>query len=182
MKKLIFFILAVFALSSFAFAVEEPDFSSMVYVDGIGYMSYEEYLAYMPADTEFVSPEPEPVEDVSPEPSVDVDELTSAALLAAAEALSADDSDEMVLTDINVLSAVAPVTSADANGLKAVVLSLFGDYDPVVVEYRYTSGNGSYQNVLAEAQPDYPWIAGALIFLVIVYCLFKAGGAALCRR
>lgn len=77
------------------------------------------------------------------------------------------------------LSVVAPVDSSDTTGLKAVLLEFLGEYDPVVVEYRYTNGQ-NYQ-YLREIQPDYVWLCSCALLIVIVYCVFKAGGALICQ-
>lgn len=88
------------------------------------------------------------------------------------------DSPNAVITDVNVFSAVAPVQPSDATGLKAVLLSFLGNYDPVIVEYEYTSGNG-YTNYLREVQPDYVWLCSCGFLALMIFCLFKLGGALL---
>lgn len=88
------------------------------------------------------------------------------------------DSPNAVITDINVFSSVAPVQPSDTTGLKAVLLSFLGNYDPVIVEYEYTSGNG-YTNYLREVQPDYVWLCSCGLLALIIFCLFKLGGALL---
>lgn len=85
------------------------------------------------------------------------------------------DIEDGTLTGINLMS-VSPITPEDTSGLKAVLLSVIGDYDPVVVEYEYQSSNG-YSNYLREILPDYPWFAGFLMLSLFVYCLFRLGGA-----
>ena len=79
------------------------------------------------------------------------------------------------LTGISVY-AVSPVKPGDTNGLKSVLLSLLGDYDPVVVEYAYNGGNG-YTNYLRQVQPDYVWLCSAALFALVIYCIFRLGGA-----
>lgn len=74
-----------------------------------------------------------------------------------------------------------PVTSADATGLKAVLLEFIGDYDAIVVEHAYASTNG-YTNYVREIQYDYPWLCAAGLLVVMIFCLFKLGGSLLCRR
>ena len=176
-----FFVFAV-VLSLSAFAVDESDFASLVYVDGVGYMTYEEYLAYMPADTSA-----EPVE--SPVPVIEVDEDTANALFEAAAAIYdnavspvdvVEDSGEMTLSGIDLYYSDTPVTPSDANGFKSVLLSLLGNYDPVVVEYTYTNNN--YTSKSIDITPDYAWLASAAILLVLIFCVFRAGGAVLCKR
>lgn len=86
------------------------------------------------------------------------------------------DSPDAVITDINILRSVAPVQPSDASGLKAVLLSFLGDYDPVIVEYQYSSGNG-YTNYLREVQPDYVWLCSCGLLALMIFCLFRLGGA-----
>lgn len=86
-----------------------------------------------------------------------------------------------ILTGVTVMS-LSPVTPSDTNGFKAVLLELLGDYDPVIVEYAYQNTNNNYMSYLREVQPDYVWLCSAAILLVVIYCLFRLGGAILCRR
>ena len=77
--------------------------------------------------------------------------------------------------------AMNPVGASDANGLKGIMLALIGDWDSIVVEHAYESSNG-YMNYLREVQLDYPWLCSCAIFLVMIYCVFRLGGAILCRK
>lgn len=88
------------------------------------------------------------------------------------------DSPDAVITDINIFSAVAPVQPSDTSGLKAILLSFLGDYDPVIVEYQYQSSQG-YNNYLREVQPDYVWLCSCGLLALMIFCLFKLGGALL---
>lgn len=88
---------------------------------------------------------------------------------------------EDILTGVTVMS-LSPVTPSDTNGFKAVLLELLGDYDPVIVEYAYQNTNNNYMSYLREVQPDYVWLCSAAILLVVIYCLFRLGGAILCKR
>lgn len=82
------------------------------------------------------------------------------------------------ITDINILTSVAPVTPSDTSGLKAVLLGLLGNYDPVVVEYQYQSTQG-YNNYLREVQPDYVWLCSFALLALMIFCIFRLGGALL---
>lgn len=85
-------------------------------------------------------------------------------------------------TDVDIsVQALDPVTPSNSNGLKAILLDILGDYSAITVEYRYTNSNGTY-NYLREVQPDYVWIGSAALFIVLIWCTFKLGGAILCRR
>ena len=90
--------------------------------------------------------------------------------------VSIDDPD-VVITDIS-LASVSPITPSSTSGLKAALLGILGNYDPVVVEYEYSSGNG-YTNYLREIQPDYVWLCSAALLALVIYCLFKLGGGLL---
>ena len=82
------------------------------------------------------------------------------------------------ITDINILTSVAPVTPADTSGFKAVLLGLLGNYDPVIVEYQYQSSQG-YNNYLREVQPDYVWLCSFALLALMIFCIFRLGGALL---
>lgn len=90
------------------------------------------------------------------------------------------------LTDIPVgasidnisVSSVSPIKPSDTSGLKAALLGVLGNYDPVVVEYQYSGGNG-YTNYLREVQPDYAWICSFVLLALVIFCLFRLGGALL---
>lgn len=81
------------------------------------------------------------------------------------------------IDDISVTS-VSPVEPGDTSGLKAALLGVLGNYDPVVIEYQYSSGNG-YTNYLREVQPDYVWICSFALLALVIFCLFRLGGALL---
>lgn len=82
------------------------------------------------------------------------------------------------ITDINILTSVAPVTPSDTSGLKSVLLGLLGNYDPVIVEYQYQSSQG-YNNYLREVQPDYVWLCSFALLALMIFCIFRLGGALL---
>lgn len=84
------------------------------------------------------------------------------------------DDPSVTITNIS-LASVAPVTPSSTSGLKAALLGILGNYDPVIVEYQYSSGNG-YTNYLREIQPDYVWLCSAALLALVIYCLFKLGG------
>lgn len=80
----------------------------------------------------------------------------------------------VTITDIS-LSSVAPVTPSSTSGLKAALLGILGNYDPIIVEYQYQSSQG-YHNYLREVQPDYVWLCSAALLALVIYCVFKLGG------
>lgn len=75
------------------------------------------------------------------------------------------------------LYSVSPITPEDTSGLKAVLLEVLGDYDPVIVEYEYRNSNNTTYNYLREVLPDYPWCASFIMLALFVYCIFRLGGA-----
>lgn len=81
-----------------------------------------------------------------------------------------------VLTDVVLLSGLSPVTPSDTSGLKAVLLSFIGNYDPPIVQFEYTSSN-NYKQYVNEIQPDYVWICSFALIALFIFCLFKLGGA-----
>lgn len=83
---------------------------------------------------------------------------------------------ESLVTGVSIYS-VSPVTPSDTNGLKSVLLGLIGNYDAIVVEYEYRNPNNSYNSYLREIQPDYVWIASFCMLALVVYCVFRLGGA-----
>lgn len=83
--------------------------------------------------------------------------------------------DDTQLVDVQFYS-VAPITPNNTTGFKSVLLSVLGDYEGIVVEYQYHNDSGDYR-YLREIQLDYVWLASAFIFVVIIYCVFRLGGA-----
>lgn len=72
-----------------------------------------------------------------------------------------------------------PVTSS--TGLKGILLDLFGPYMPTITQLQYRQGSNQYYSYVNDISPDYPWLCAAAIFALILLCLFKLGGALLCR-
>lgn len=122
-----------------------------------------------------VSPSVDPVVDV-PAPTFTLDEV----LAALPESTGSPDvvSEDVVLTGVSRVS-VPPVTPSSTTGLKAALLTVLGNYDPVVVVYEYNVSSSSSSRYVTEAQPDYAWIASAALLCLVIWCLFKLGGALL---
>ncbi len=83
-------------------------------------------------------------------------------------------------------SGIAPVydkddtqTAEPSGTLKSILVKLLGPYNPVVVEYRYQNYNQSSYSYVREIQPDYVWCASAALFVLLVFCTFRLGGALL---
>lgn len=96
--------------------------------------------------------------------------------LYTASSVSSSDSDNVGSTfeEMSVLS--YNVTSSNTNGLKSVMLSLIGDYETVVTDYTYSTGS-SYTQHSIEIEQDNVWICSFFMFALVVYCLFRLGGA-----
>ena len=122
-----------------------------------------------------VSPPVDPVVDVSV-PTFTLDEV----LAALPESSGSPDvvSEDVVLTGISRVS-VPPVTPSSTTGLKAALLTVLGNYDPVVVVYEYNVSSSSSSRYVTDTQPDYVWIASAALLCLVIWCLFKLGGALL---
>lgn len=122
-----------------------------------------------------VSPPVDPVVDV-PAPTFTLDEVLS----ALPESFGRPDvvSDDFVLTGISRVS-VPPVTPSSTSGLKAALLSVLGNYDPVVVVYQYNSSSSGYSSYATDIQLDFVWLASAVLLCLVIWCLFKLGGALL---
>ena len=60
------------------------------------------------------------------------------------------------------------VTASDSSGLKAILLSIIGDYETVVTDYTYN--NGSYTSHSIQIERDWAWILAAIIFGLVIWC------------
>lgn len=122
-----------------------------------------------------VIPPVDPVVDV-PAPTFTLDEV----LAALPESVGSSDvvSEDVVLTGVSRVS-VPPVTPSSTSGLKAALLTVLGNYDPVVVVYQYNTSSSGYSSYATDIQPDYVWIASAVLLCLVIWCLFKLGGALL---
>lgn len=122
-----------------------------------------------------VLPPVDSVVDV-PAPSFTLDEVLS----ALPEGFGSPDvvSEDVVLTGVSRVS-IPPVTPSSTTGLKAALLTVLGNYDPVVVVYQYNTSSSGYSSYATDIQPDYAWIASAVLLCLVIWCLFKLGGALL---
>lgn len=117
----------------------------------------------------------DPVADVSI-PTFTLDEV----LAALPESVASPDvvNDDVVLTGVSRVS-VPPVTPSSTSGLKAALLTVLGNYDPVVVVYQYNTSSSGYSSYATDIQPDYAWLASAVLLCLVIWSLFKLGGALL---
>lgn len=129
-------------------------------------------------DNEETVPLPAPVDSVA---DVSVPTFTLDEVLAALpQSAGGDDvvNEDVVFTGISRVS-VPPVTPSSSTGLKAALLTVLGNYDPVVVVYQYNTSSSGYSSYATDIQPDYAWIASAVLLCLVIWCLFKLGGALL---
>lgn len=135
------------------------------------------------------TPSPEPDASLSPVPG-DVAPSVPVVVAPAPEITYVELPEDYViksagldgLYSIDPQSVLGPVTSSKTSGLKAVLLSILGSYDPIVAEYQYISNGSSYYNYLREIQPDYVWLASAVIFAILLYCTWRILGGLVCRK
>lgn len=73
------------------------------------------------------------------------------------------------------------ITAADSTGLKAVMLSLIGDYETTITDYTYQSGASGYYSHSINIERDWSWICSCGVFAIVLYCTFKAIGGFLWR-
>lgn len=87
---------------------------------------------------------------------------------------------------VNDLRSAGDTAITPLVGLKAIVVSIFGEYTPVTTTTTVTETVGSETtttliDTVAEgaAGVDYEWCAGVLLFAVLLYCLLKLLGGVL---
>lgn len=82
---------------------------------------------------------------------------------------------------ISVSSTVYSVSPSQTNGLTKVVLTLIGNYNPIVTDYEYRQGSNSYVSHSISVTPDWPWIISAGIFSLVLFCTLRIFGGAVCK-
>lgn len=75
------------------------------------------------------------------------------------------------------LLSLSPVTPTNTSGFKAVLVGLLGNYDTIVTVHQYQTSSSGYSSYVTDIQPDYVWLTGAALLLLLIYCLFRLGGA-----
>lgn len=73
------------------------------------------------------------------------------------------------------------ISPSDTSGLKAVMLTILGDYETTVTDYTYQSGSSQYYSHSINIERDWAWLASACMLGLLVYCTFRAIGGMLCR-
>lgn len=89
---------------------------------------------------------------------------------------SVSPADDMHYVGTQLLS-LSPVTPSNTSGFKAVLLGLLGNYDTIVTVHQYQSSSSGYNSYVTDVQPDFVWLTGAALLLLLIYCLFRLGGA-----
>lgn len=111
--------------------------------------------------------------------------LTLAFVLAMTVSVFADTpsaikgDDDLILVGLKTEN--RSVTANDATGLKAVLLSIIGDYDTVITDYTYQSGSSGYYSHSISIERDYAWIWSCILLIVVMYCVFRAIGGIICK-
>lgn len=108
-----------------------------------------------------------------------IDNNTIDSILSRSAAPIANGLIEGELVDVQQTREV--VRPQDANGLKAIMLTLIGDYETVTTDYTYQSSNGYYSHSIT-TERDWSWIMTCALFVVVVWCVFRGVVAILCRR
>lgn len=67
--------------------------------------------------------------------------------------------------------ALSPIQSS--SGLKGILLDTIGPYDNIITQYKYQANTSSNYSYVHETTPDYPWIASALLFIILVHGVFS---------
>lgn len=180
MKKFLALIVAFFVLCSSVFAVDLDSSASDVQTSE-DVSKIEEIIPEVPAKSPVAVVSGETDSSVSSDSEVSSGSNPIYVLEAPASSGGANYGD---LTDIPVgasidnitVTSVSPVEPSDTTGLKSALLGVLGSYDPVIVEYEYSDRNG-YKNYLRDVQPDYVWLCSCALLALVIYCLFRLGGA-----
>lgn len=83
--------------------------------------------------------------------------------------------DEVRIENGETTLQVLRISSNDTSGLHSIILTLIGDYNPIVKDYTYTSTQG-YTSHSIEIQPDWSWIMTCALFIIVVWSTFRFVG------
>lgn len=64
------------------------------------------------------------------------------------------------------------VNPNNTTGFHRVIIQLLGNYETIVTDHTYQNYNGYTQHSI-DVQPDYSWIASAVIFAIVLYCALR---------
>lgn len=118
----------------------------------------------------------------------EVAEVTLDVLYQALAAVAEDTSEIAGNTGTAYVADLRPQDSPvqAISGLKALVASIFGEYTPITTTsvITQTVGNDTYQYLVETVAPgsagvDYEWLAGVLLFAILLYCLMRLLGGIL---
>lgn len=145
-------------------------------------------------DGELLSPGTTPAmepDEISPFPSDLLDDTNGASAdadtdtLAVIAGLVSDIATDPPVSTIEDLRPANPPVEV-LTGLKALVTSIFGEYTPITTTsvVSQTVGNDTYQYLVETVAPgaagvDYEWVAGVLLFAIMLFCLMKLLGGIL---
>lgn len=146
MRKFVFFLFSVFLICGVVFADESES------------IIYSSEVSEIPSETIYETSE------------YILDSSFSNSDIPVISPTDIKDIDSGIVSSIR--SVVSPVTPQNTSGLKSALISILGNYDPVIVEYQYQSSNG-YYSYLREIQPDYVWLCSCALLIIVIYCLFK---------
>lgn len=95
-----------------------------------------------------------------------------------------DEPDEVIVLEPQLVSfeqTIQKVSASDTSGLKSILLSILGDYETVVTDYEYRTGNNTYTSHSISIERDYAWLCSCGVFALLLYCTFRSIGGILCR-
>ena len=143
-----------------------------------------------PGTTPAYAPVSGPDEDAAflPDELADQSDLSPAAdpdALAVIAGLVSDIATDPPVWYVDDLRPSAPPVEV-LTGLKSMVTSIFGEYTPVTTTsvISETVGNDTHQYLVETVAPgaagvDYEWVAGVVLFAIMLYCLMKLLGGVL---
>lgn len=85
---------------------------------------------------------------------------------------------EPVLIDVD--TSRTSITAEDTEGFKSVILGLIGPYETVITDYTYEDENSNIFHAVT-VERDFTWIWSCILFIVVVYCVFRVIGGLICR-
>ena len=104
----------------------------------------------------------------------------------AAEALEDPEEDSYPVYSVNDLRSVDDPAVSPLPGLKALVVSIFGEYEPVMTTAAVTETVGEETTTTlvdtvasGAAGVDYEWLAGVFLFGILLFCLMRLLGGIL---
>jgi len=143
-----------------------------------------------PGTTPATAPAPGSDEDASISPDEladqnDVSTVSDTDALAVIAGLVSDIATDPPTWYVDDLRSADPPVEV-LTGLKSLVTSIFGEYTPVTTTsvISETVGNDTHQYLVETVAPgaagvDYEWVAGVLLFAIMLYCLMKLLGGVL---